>query len=53
LREELLAEFGRHFMRLDRDSDGAISHSELLTVSQPRLAPLPRERQPRRPPMSR
>lgn len=49
-REELLAEFGRHFVRLDRDSDGAISHSELLTVSQPRMAPLPRERtQPRRP----
>ena len=50
-REELLAEFGRHFMRLDRDSDGAISHGELLTVSQPRMAPLPRQRPPRRPMM--
>ena len=52
-REELLAEFGRHFVRLDRDSDGAISHGELLTVSQPRMPPLPRERQPRRPVMQR
>jgi len=43
-REELLGEFGRHFVRLDRDSDGAISHGELLTVSQPRMPPLPRER---------
>lgn len=51
-REELLAEFGRHFVRLDRDTDGAISHSELLTVSQPRMPPLPRERsQQRRPVM--
>lgn len=47
-REELLAEFGRHFLRLDRDSDGAVSHAELLTVSQPRMPPLPRERTPRR-----
>lgn len=52
-REELLAEFGRHFMRLDRDSDGAISHAELLTVSQPRMPPLPRERTPRRRAMQR
>lgn len=48
-REELLAEFGRQFVRLDRDSDGATSHSELLTVSQPRMPPLPRQRTPRRP----
>ena len=48
-REELLAEFGRNFLRLDRDSDGAISHSELLTVSQPRMPRLPRERAPRPP----
>lgn len=48
-REELLAEFGRHFVRLDRDSDGAISHAELLTVSQARLPPLPRQRSQRRP----
>lgn len=48
-REEMLAEFGRQFLRLDRDSDGAVSHGELLTVSQPRMPPLPRERsQPRR-----
>ncbi len=52
-REELLAEFGRHFVRLDRDSDGSISHAELLTVSQPRMPPLPRERRLQRPPTER
>lgn len=47
-REELLAEFGRHFVRLDRDSDGAISHAELLTVRQAQMPPLPRERRQQR-----
>ena len=48
--EELVAEFGRHFLRLDRDSNNAISRAELLTVRNPRLPPLRRERQPRQPP---
>lgn len=52
-REELLAEFGRQFLRLDRDSDGAISHAELLTVRQAQMPPLPRERRQRPPVMQR
>jgi Ca2+-binding EF-hand superfamily protein len=52
-REELLAEFGRIFVRLDRDSDGAVSHGELLTVSQARMPPLPRERRQQPPVMQR
>lgn len=39
-RAEFLDEFGRQYQRLDRDSDGAISHAELLTVRNPRMAPV-------------
>lgn len=46
---ELVAEFGRQFTRLDRNSDGAVDHSELLTVANPRMPPLRGERNYRRP----
>jgi hypothetical protein len=39
-REEMQAEFGREFDRLDKDRDGAVTHAELLTVRNPRLQPL-------------
>ena len=42
--EELVAEFGRHFLRLDRDGDGHVSRAELLTVRNPRLPPIERGR---------
>lgn len=49
-RDEFAAEFRRQFARLDRNSDGAISHAELLTVRNPRLAPvLDRNGRPLRP----
>lgn len=44
---EFTAEFARQFARLDRDSDGAISRAELLTVRNPRL-PIARDRDLRR-----
>lgn len=44
---EFAVEFGRHFTRLDRDRDGAVSHAELITVRNPRLAPI----RPPRPPL--
>jgi len=37
---EFTAEFRRHFTRLDTNADGAIGHAELLTVRNPRLAPV-------------
>lgn len=37
---EFTAEFGRHFARLDKDGDRAISHAELLIVRNPRQAPV-------------
>jgi len=37
---EFSAEFRRHFARLDRSADGAISHAELLIVRNPRQAPV-------------
>jgi hypothetical protein len=44
-RDEFTAEFGRQFQRLDADTDGAVTHAELLTVRNPRLGPV-RERRP-------
>jgi hypothetical protein len=37
---EIAAEFGRQFVRLDADRDGAVTHSELLTIRNPRLTPV-------------
>jgi hypothetical protein len=42
-RAEFLAEFARQYQRFDRDSDGAVSHAELLTMRNPSLPPV-RER---------
>ncbi len=39
-REEFAAEFGRQFVRLDKDADGAVSHAELLTIRNPQLRPV-------------
>ena len=39
-REEFAAEFRRQFTRLDRSADGSISHAELLTLRNPRQAPV-------------
>jgi hypothetical protein len=39
-RDEFLAEFRRHFTRLDKGKDGAVSRAELLTVHNPAMAPL-------------
>ncbi len=38
--DEFVAEFRREFARLDRNGDGSVSHSELLTLRNPRLAPV-------------
>lgn len=38
--DEFLAEFRRHFTRLDTSKDGAISRAELLTVRNPNMRPL-------------
>lgn len=38
--DEFLAEFRRQFARLDRSGDGSVSHAELLTIRNPRLAPV-------------
>jgi hypothetical protein len=49
-RDEFTAEFRRQFTRLDRSGDGAISHAELLTLRNPRFAPvLDRDGRPLRP----
>lgn len=54
---EFVGEFRKHFTRLDKNADGAVSHAELLTVRNPALAPVwdrngrplrPRERRPER-----
>lgn len=42
-RTEVMNEFGRQFIRLDQNADGAITRAELLTVRNSRLRPL-RER---------
>jgi hypothetical protein len=42
-RVEVVSEFGRHFARLDANSDGAVTRAELLTVRNPPQRPL-RER---------
>jgi len=42
-RQEVLNEFGRHFIRLDADANGAVTRAELLTVRNPALRPLPRD----------
>jgi hypothetical protein len=39
-RDEFSAEFRRQFARLDKNADQAISHAELLTVRNPRMAPV-------------
>ena len=39
-RDEFMAAFAREFARLDRGADGAVSHAELLTIRNPRLAPV-------------
>jgi hypothetical protein len=39
-REEFMAEFKRHFTRLDIGKDGAVSRAELLTVRNPAMRPL-------------
>lgn len=46
-RAEMLGEFGRLFVRLDVNSDGAVTRAELLTVRHPPQRPL-RERDLRR-----
>ena len=38
--EEFTAAFAREFARLDANADGMISHAELLTIHNPRLAPV-------------
>lgn len=49
-REEFTAEFRRQFARLDADNNGAVSHAELLTLRNPRMAPvLDRNGRPLRP----
>jgi hypothetical protein len=37
---EFTAEFRRHFTRLDKNADGSVSRAELLTLRNPRLAPV-------------
>jgi len=39
-REEFAAEFRRQFTRLDKNADGAVTRAELLTLRNPRLAPV-------------
>lgn len=39
-RTEFLNEFGRQFIRLDANADGAITHAELLSVRNPRARPM-------------
>lgn len=39
-RSEFAAAFATQFARLDADNDGSISHAELLTLRNPRLAPV-------------
>ena len=46
-RPEMVNEFGRQFIRLDTNADGAVSRAELLTVRNPRLPPLRRDRDER------
>lgn len=49
-REEFLTEFRRQFARLDANRDGTVSHAELLTLRNPRQAPvLNRDGRPLRP----
>lgn len=55
-RAEMLDAFGRQFVRLDANRDGAVTRAELLTVRHPPQRPLRerdlrrfQERQPRRP----
>lgn len=39
-RAEFTAAFATHFARLDANNDGSISHAELLTLRNPRMAPV-------------
>jgi hypothetical protein len=39
-RGEFMAEFARQFTRLDKSADGAVSRAELLTLRNPRMAPV-------------
>jgi hypothetical protein len=49
-REEFMAEFRRQFSRLDKSGDQMITHAELLTLRNPRMAPvLDRDGRPLRP----
>ena len=39
-RAEFMAAFASQFDRLDANGDGSISHAELLTLRNPRMAPV-------------